>query len=308
LGIEKLKSHKSPGTDQIPKELIKAGSKTIHCEIHKLINSIWNKEELPEEWKESIIVPVYKKGDKTDCNNYRGKSLLPKTYKILSNILLSRLTQYAEEIIGDYQYGIRRRRSTTDHIFCIRQILEKKWEYNEVIHKLFIDFKKTYDSVRREVLYNIPIEFSIPMKLVKLIKMCVTKTYGRIRVSKNLSDRFLIRNGLKQGDALSPFLFSFALEYAVRRVRVSQDGFKLNGTHQLLVYADDVNILEGSVHTVKENAEALIVASKETGLEVNACKTKNMVMSRDQNAGQIHSMKTDISFQIVEEFKYLGKL
>ena len=146
------------------------------------------------------------------------------------------------------------------------------------------------------------------MKLVNLIKMCVTKTYSRVRISKNLSDRFLIRNGLKQGDALSPFLFNFALEYAVRRVRVSQDGFKLNGTHQLLVYADDVNILEGSVHTVKENAEALIVASKETGLEVNACKTKNMVMSRDQNAGQIHSMKTDISFQIVEEFKYLGKL
>jgi hypothetical protein len=73
-------------------ELIKAGGKTIHCAIHKLIISIWNKEELPEEWKESIIVPIHKKGDRTDCNNYRGISLLPTTYKILSKILLSRLT------------------------------------------------------------------------------------------------------------------------------------------------------------------------------------------------------------------------
>jgi len=82
---------------------------------------------------------------------------------------------------------------------------------------------------------------------------------------------------------------------------------KLNGTHQLLVYADDVNILGGSVHTVKKNAEALIVASKEVGLEVNADKTKYMVMSRDQNAGQSHSIKTDDrSFESVEEFKYLG--
>ena len=144
--------------------------------IHKLIVSIWNKEELPEEWKESIIVPIHKKGDKTDCNNYRGMSLLPTTYKILSNILLSRLTSYAEEIIGDHQCGFRRNRSTTDHLFCIRQMPEKKWEYNEAVRQLFTDFKKAYDSVRREVLHNILIEIRIPMKLARLIKMCLNGT------------------------------------------------------------------------------------------------------------------------------------
>jgi len=76
LAIEKLKSHKSPSNDQIPAELIKAGGRTICYEIHKLIISIWNKEELPEEWKKSVIVPTYTKGDKTDCSNYRGISLL----------------------------------------------------------------------------------------------------------------------------------------------------------------------------------------------------------------------------------------
>jgi len=107
-------------------------------------------------------------------------------------------------------------------------------------------------------------------------------------VGKNLSEMFPIRNGLKQGDALSPLLFNFALDYAIKRVQVNQDGLLLNGTHQLLAYADDVNILGGSVHTVKENAEALVVATKEIGLEVNADKTKYMVMYRDRNAGRGH--------------------
>jgi hypothetical protein len=91
--------------------------------------------------------------------------------------------------------------------------------------------------------------------------------------------------GLKQGDALWPLLFNFVLEYAIRRVQVNQDGLKLNGTHQLLAYADDVNILGGSVHAVKKNTEALVAAVKEIGLDINADKTKYVVMSRDQNAG-----------------------
>ena len=114
-------------------------------------------------------------------------------------------------------------------------------------------------------------------------------------------------NGLKEGDALTPLLFNFALEYAIRRVQVSQDGLKLNGTHQLLAYADNVNILGGIIHTLKESAEALVTATRERGLEVSADKTKCMVMSRDQNAGPNHSMWINNStFKRVEEFKYLG--
>jgi hypothetical protein len=111
------------------------------------------------------------------------------------------------------------------------------------------------------------------MKLVRLIKMCLNETYGGVRVGKHLSDMFPIKNGLKQGDALSQLVFNFALEYAIRRVQANQEGLKLNGTHQLLVYADDINILGGSVHAIKKNTEAVVVASKEIGLEVNAEKT-----------------------------------
>ena len=91
---------------------------------------------------------------------------MPTAYQILSNILLSRLTPYAEEITGDNQCGFLWNRSATDHIFSICQILEKKWEYSEAVHQLFVDFKKAYDSVRREVLYNILIESLSPMKHV----------------------------------------------------------------------------------------------------------------------------------------------
>ena len=110
LRLSWLKSHKSPRIAHIPAELFKAGVRIFRCEIRKLIIAIWNKEELPEEWKESIMVPIYKKGDKTDCCNYRGISLLPTKYKILFNILLPRLTPYAEELIGDHQCGFRRNR------------------------------------------------------------------------------------------------------------------------------------------------------------------------------------------------------
>jgi hypothetical protein len=102
---------------------------------------IWNKEELPHQWKESIMVPIHKKGDKTDCSNYRGVPLLP-LYKILSSILLTRLTLYGDGIIGYHQYGFQHNKSMTDQIFYIWQILEKKWEYNGTVHQLFIDFKK----------------------------------------------------------------------------------------------------------------------------------------------------------------------
>jgi hypothetical protein len=129
-------------------------------------------------------------------------------------------------------------------------ILEKKWEYSETVHHLFIDLKNVYTSVRRLI------AFGIPCKMVRLIKVCLDKTYSIIQVGKHLSDIFPIKNGLKQGDALTPLLFNLALEYAIRKVQVNRDGLKLNGTHQRMVYVDDDNILAASVQTKEKSTEA----------------------------------------------------
>jgi len=119
--------------------------------------------------------------------------------------------------------------------------------------------------------------------------MCLNESCSRVWVGKHLSDMFPIKNSWKQGDELSPLLFNFAVEYAFKRVQVNHKGLKVNGTHQLLVYADGVNVLDGSIHAIKENTEALEITSKEIGLEVNAQKTKYMVMFPYWYAGQNHS-------------------
>ena len=110
--------------------------------MYKLIVLLWKREELSQELKESIIAAIHKKGDKMDCNNYSGISILSTSYKNLSNLVLSRTTSYANEIIGEYQRGFKKNRSTIDYIFSILQILEKKCGYNNEVCQSFIDFQK----------------------------------------------------------------------------------------------------------------------------------------------------------------------
>jgi hypothetical protein len=142
IAIGKLKSYKSRSTHQIPAEIFKAWGQTSCSEIHNLFRSIQNKEKLSQQSKDSIIAPINNKGDKSDCNNYRGISPLLTAYKILSKILLAKLIPYVSEIIEDHQCGFCCNRSTTDQIFYIHQTLDKEWGYKGIAHQLFINFKR----------------------------------------------------------------------------------------------------------------------------------------------------------------------
>jgi hypothetical protein len=135
--------------------------------------------------------------------------------------------------------------------------------------------------------------------------MCLNERYSKVNIGKHLSDNFPVKNGLKHADVLSPLLFNFASDYAIRKVQENKVGLNLNVTYQLLFYADDMNILGDTIDTIKKNAETLIDASKEVGLEVNAEKTKYMLLSRQQNAG--HGIKIgNRCFENVAQFRNLG--
>ena len=168
-------------------------------------------------WEEGLFVPLHKKGDRTECGNYRGICILTVGDKIVAKLLYNRLKRHSENIIGDYQSGFRASRSTIDQIFILRQILEKYWEYDKESWHAFIDFKQAYDSIQREVLWRILREFRIPEKIIRLIKMSYNNMRGRVKIGGEITDSFEVYSGLKQGCALSTILFNLVLEWVMRQ-------------------------------------------------------------------------------------------
>jgi hypothetical protein len=153
--IKDLKNWKSPGSDEIPAEFIKYGGKKMQNLLFRICRKIWKDKNIPKSWNEAIVEPIYKKGDKSICENYRGISLLNSAYKVFAIILLKRLISYADENLGRYQCGFRKGKSTIEQLTIIGQIIEKKYEFLQNIWQLFVDFKKAYDSIHRQSLYNI---------------------------------------------------------------------------------------------------------------------------------------------------------
>jgi len=168
--------------------------------MYELVRQIWKEERIPEEWKEAIIVPIHKRGDRDRRENYRGIALRNAGYKILSNLILGKIKPYIEKVMGDYQNGFRYGRSVIDNIFALKIINEKLWEYNQSVQYLFIGFQKEYDSIHRDTLWECTKEFKIPTKLINIRKTCIQETKSVVRIEGTLSPFFENKTGLNQGD------------------------------------------------------------------------------------------------------------
>ena len=214
--IGKLKINKAPGEDDIIAELFKNAGQELKKRLHTLICNIWREENMPDPWRVGLIVPLFKKGDKMKCENYRGIRLLNVAYKVLSSIILERLKQYSEEILGEYQCGFRPQRRTTDQIFVVRQILEKFYAQNIDLHLLFIDFKKAFDCINQKKLLESLVSFGIPKKINRLVKMTLERAQAKVIVDGKMSNQFDINRGVRQGDGLSATLFNLALHKALK--------------------------------------------------------------------------------------------
>jgi len=224
---------------------------------------------------EGVVCPIYKKGDKLECANYRGITLLNTAYKILSQILFRRLSPLTRGFVGQYQAGFMGARATTDQIFALRQILQKCREYNRPTHHIFIDFKAAYDTIDREQLWGIMHHYAdyFPHKLTRLnqgYQMDHVMCY--VRVSGMLSSPFESRRGLRQGDGLSCLLFNIALESVVRAAGIDTRGTILSRSIQLLAFADDIDIISDNVATVKDVYTRLKAEAGAIGLQINASK------------------------------------
>lgn len=157
-------------------------------------------------------------GRPVKVKSYRGISLLDTNYKVLSLTILSRLEKYAMDVIGEYQSGFIKGKPITNHIFTIWQIMGKYYEYNNELHIIFVDFKQSCDSINRDQLWIALANLGISNKLIRMIKICNSNTFCKVLWQGELSTLFEVKSGLKQGDALFPFLFNLALEKVVRDV------------------------------------------------------------------------------------------
>ena len=214
--IMSLKNGKAAGPDEIPAEAIKADMETATNMLYSLFSKIWEREEIPAEWKEGILIKLPKKGDLTECSNYRGIMLLSVPGKVLNRILLERIKKAVDPNLRDQQAGFRRNRSCADQISTLRIIVEQSLEWNSPLYINFIDYEKAFDSVDRETLWKLLRHYGVPEKFVSLIHCIYQGMTCKVAHAGQLSESFEVRTGVRQGCLLSPFLFLLFIDWIMK--------------------------------------------------------------------------------------------
>uniref|UniRef100_A0A8D9AY99 Craniofacial development protein 2 n=1 Tax=Cacopsylla melanoneura TaxID=428564 RepID=A0A8D9AY99_9HEMI len=214
-----IKNNKSAGLDNINAEMLKAGEITTTKMFQELLSKIWEEKKLPKDWKEALIVPIFKKGKKSICDNYRGISLLSVAGKVISRIIYNRLTPLMEKILSDTQCGFRKNKSTTDMIFSARQLVEKTMEQKSSLCIAFVDLTKAFDSVSRRMLFKILESVKCPPTTLALLTDMHSETSSSVKIEDQTSPRFEVQTGVRQGCVLAPVLFILYIHYILKIVR-----------------------------------------------------------------------------------------
>ena len=230
--IDSLAGGKAPGNDGIPPEIIKVGKKTAFLyHLHQLLLQCWEEGTVPQDMRDANIITLYKsKGERSDCNSYRGISLLSIVGKAFARVVLNRLQTLAERVYPEAQCGFRAGRSAIDMIFSLRQLQEKCREQRQPLYIAFIDLTKAFDLVSRQGLFTLLQRIGCPPpRFLRIIMSFHEDTHGTVRFDGSSSEPFPIRNGVKQGCVLAPTLFgiffSVLLSYAFKQ---SDDGIYLH--------------------------------------------------------------------------------
>ena len=214
--LKAMSNGKSPGSDGIPIELLKEVDEEAIMMLTAICQQIWIKRIWPKQWKESIYVPIPKKGDPRICSNNRTIALKSHASKVMLKVIQYRLDMYMKQEMAIEQAGFTKGRGTIDQISNLRWIMERATVYQRPIYMYFIDYSKAFDCVDHPTLWNMMEEMGVPEHMVQVIGSLYTNQEAKVRTEYGDTESFSIGKGVRQGCVLSPYLFNLYSEYIMR--------------------------------------------------------------------------------------------
>ena len=311
--LNKLKSKKAAGPDNVIGEFYKNAGDVILPFLHKFFNHIFENGLFPDSWCTAIIQPLHKKGDIHNADNYRGISLLNICSKLYTSILNKRLKTWINEynIIGEEQAGFREEHSTIDHVFTLMAAVQKQLIRHRKLYVAFIDFRKAFDCITRDKLWSVLSNIGISTKMLNALKSIYRIVQAKVRVGGDFTNSFPCPRGLKQGEICSPILFSLLINELTKDiVQNGKHGLQLSPEfiHLLiLLFADDVALLSDSVAGLQKQLDILYNSCQKLDLNVNLDKS-NIIVFRNGGYLALREQWTFGNFplSVVNSYKYLG--
>lgn len=313
FSLRKIKNGKTPGPDGILGEFLKAPCDEIVDFFVSFLNGLFDKGIFPDSWCESVTVPLFKKGDVSDTNNYRGISLSNIGSKVYGIIINNRLQEYVEQnnITGEHQAGFKRGYSTIDQMFTLLALIQKQFSFNRKLYVAFIDFEKAFDSINRNLLWPILCKNGIQGKLFKCIRSMYDVVKTRIRCGNTLTDYISCTRGVKQGDICSPVLFSlFINELATEIINKGRHGARFTSDLMelfILLLADDIALVSETVVGLQTQLNNLKNSANRLELKVNMNKSNIIVFRKGGYlAARERWIFDGAVMPVVNIYKYLG--